>query len=162
MATDPKMLEQMQAEAAKRLGMVARTGWSQGGRKVLEATAIELTNMLKIKLSQPGSGRVYKSRGGKAQHRASAPGEPPAPDLGEYRNSFRWKAGTDAKGAFAEIGTSQQRARALEFGTRHMKPRPHFRPVMAEAGGVIRKNVGTIGERQRTAAAKLRKDSGRG
>ena len=67
---------------------------------------------IKEKLSQPGTGRVYKSRGitsrlagpgttkrSKQLHQASAPGEPPAPDIGELRRSI----GSDVLGDVREV-----------------------------------------------------------
>ena len=85
---------------------------------VLDASVI-IVRHLKILLKQPGSGRFYKSRRTrKAMHRASAPGEPPASDLGQYVNS--WDIGMIADGINITAGIWSElwtrRGRRLEYG----------------------------------------------
>lgn len=76
--------------------------------------------------TSPRSGRDYIRRG--VLHRASAPGEPPAPDTGHLRRSLRTEydrellAGTVIAGAVY--------AQALEFGTPRIEPRPFMRPAL--------------------------------
>lgn len=105
--------------------------------------AQELRSIIVETLSQPGSGRIYnKTRTTQARddkgrfvkgskttskvaHQASAPGEPPAVDTGQYRQS--WQVRKRAQAEYA-VGTNQERAPALEFGSRTIAPRPHARP----------------------------------
>lgn len=62
-------------------------------------------------------------------HRASAPGDSPAPDTGEMKRS-----------AFVErvnqlamrVGVAAAQSVALEFGTKRVLPRPYMRPALAK------------------------------
>jgi len=73
------------------------------------------------------SGNVYTRRG--VTHRASAPGEPPAADLGNLHNSITIRENI-AK-IEAVVNASAKYARALEYGTQKMEPRPFMRPALA-------------------------------
>lgn len=115
---------------------------------------------LSQKLSQPGSGRLYKVRKGKGYigkkvalqgpvmsgrralgkvgsrlnatkfHQASAPGEPPAPELNELKRSIY----VQKEGIFRRIvGVAKAYAAWLEFGTPRMAPRPYLRNTMEES-----------------------------
>lgn len=81
----------------------------------------------------PKSGRWYARR--TVRHRASAPGEAPAKDLGFLAKSVTHQV-TQAEGAFyLDIGPSLQSGRSeiaamLEFGTSKMAPRPSWRPAL--------------------------------
>lgn len=109
---------------AKLTGLFARlrsqTTW-------LRPAAVVLMGEIRTMLSQRGTGRWYKSRGVRSRlrrkgtkrrvtqmHQASAPGEPPAPDIGELRRSI----GIDEDGATLRVGTPLRYAPALEFGTK--------------------------------------------
>jgi|GEM_PF-6581272 len=83
-------------------------------------------------LSQPGRGRIYR-RGGRV-HQASAPGDPPAEDLGTYRRSFR-KYPLQVRGdeVSGEAGTDDPRAVWFELGTSQMLPRPHIEEAQRAA-----------------------------
>jgi hypothetical protein len=80
-------------------------------------------------LSRPGRGRKY------GRHTASAPGDPPAPDTGQLRNSVdsdttvRRDANGDLVGRIVE---NSDKALALELGTERMAARPHFRRLVSE------------------------------
>lgn len=79
-------------------------------------------------LSRAGSGRVYPSATGSGTHRASAPGEPPAPDTGSYRAS--WDAAkTRPDGLAWIVFTRDKRGPWLEYGTTKIAPRPHALPA---------------------------------
>jgi len=84
--------------------------------------------MKAVILSQPGEGRVY------GKHRASAPGQPPAPDTGELRNktnadpSLR-RVGGDLIG---RIVANSRKASALENGTERMAARPFLSRLVKE------------------------------
>lgn len=88
--------------------------------------ASDLQAQLKRTLSKAGTGRVYFR--GKVKHRASAPGHPPAVDLGILRNSIHYVIeirGTSVAGA--KVGTPLKKGRHLEYGTKRMAPRPWLR-----------------------------------
>lgn len=95
----------------------------------LEDIGITLHGIVVQKLSQPGSGEMYMSSRGGAQHQASAPGEPPAVDTGVYRGSWQWEMVDDNA---IDIFTSDDRGPALEYGTSSIEPRPHLRPSVEE------------------------------
>jgi hypothetical protein len=104
------------------------------------ATNIALQGRIKIKLSQPGTGKLR--RDGK---RASAEGEPPAVQTGDLRRSFtdsglsrvrtfpKSVRGTVSQGA--GLDKVKVYARALEYGypPNNLKPRPYLGPVVEEA-----------------------------
>jgi hypothetical protein len=111
----------------------------------LEAIGRLLVNKMRQKLNHAGTGHIYPSRNAsKAWHVASAPGEPPAPDRGEYRDS--WTAETEK----TEYGTYSLRlmsslwekfGRRLELGGWgggvYIAPRPHVRPVWEQSAPEI-------------------------
>lgn len=79
------------------------------------------------RLSEPGRGRLYKR--GNITHRASAPGQGPAVDTGRLRQSI---AVVKVGDQHYRIGTNVRYAPLLEFGTRHIAPRPFMRPAAEE------------------------------
>ncbi|HPE48701.1 MAG TPA: hypothetical protein PLR76_09895 [Hyphomonas sp.] len=72
-------------------------------------------------LSQPGSGRLYR-KGKGTVHRASAPGEPPAPNTGRLRQAAA--TGAEVIGTTGIVSVNTEYAAALEYGTERMAPRP--------------------------------------
>lgn len=107
---------------------------------LLQAAGVELVGQIKQELSQPGTGRIY--RRGAITHQASAPGEPPAPDTGQLRNSIQMAVlESDDGTAVLRVGTGLEYAAALEFGTTSagrghttvILPRPFMRPALAKA-----------------------------
>ncbi len=100
----------------------------------LQAAAVQV-------LSQPGHGRTYKR--GTVVHRASAPGEPPAPDTGTARRSVGWVTA----GAFRwRFGAGSIVLLWLERGTRFILPRPwiwqSIRRALPRMRAVIRRRLG--------------------
>jgi hypothetical protein len=73
-------------------------------------------------LNRPGSGRVY------GKHQASAPGEPPAPDLGHLRANTNADPTLRQEGdeTIGKIDANAAYAEALEKGTERMAARPYF------------------------------------
>lgn len=63
--------------------------------------------------------------------RASAPGEPPAPDTANLRNSIQYEPSDTEP---FRVGTNAEYADDQEFGTATILPRPHGRPakIMSE------------------------------
>jgi len=124
-----------------------------------------VVNQAKANLSHPGTGRVYRRlrntqrvnrlRGqallggvGRGEsmvlesdyitHQASAPGEPPAVDLGALRASVVAQLGRDELGLFVQAGTPLAYGGWLELGTRHIEPRPWLRPAVTTVGVQLR------------------------
>lgn len=87
-------------------------------------------------LSQPGSGETYQRNS--VTHRASAPGESPAPDTGFLRNSVESSVVPTLHGARGEIHVTADYALPLETGTERMAPRPFLSLVPALHGDDIR------------------------
>ena len=113
----------------------------QGDRlgKAVMAGGFVLESAVKISMSAAShTGLVY---GG---HRASAPGETPAVDMGVLVNSINTQlVSSSDTSAFAEVGTGVEYAEWLEFGTSKMKARPFMRPAydnnLEKIKAVIRK-----------------------
>ena len=116
----------------------------------LERRAINGESAAKRLLSQHGSGRIYRKSHPRRIHQASAPGEPPAPDLALLRAAMSHAVGHDEEGIYAEWGVavglegSAEREGGttigniglyLELGTRHIAPRPFLRPSIPAAAG---------------------------
>jgi len=86
------------------------------------------------------SGRLYKIKGKRSKardHRASAPGQPPAVDTGRLWSSI----GVDVRndGLAADIGPTVFYGKYLELGTKKMAPRPFMEPAMeANEGPFLR------------------------
>lgn len=99
--------------------------------KDLERRGLQVEARAKILMSTPGTGRTYRRRG--ITHRASSPGEPPAPDTGQARASITHAMGQDGEGLFVDVGSNLKTVKFLEFGTQHMAARPALRPAL-EAG----------------------------
>lgn len=91
--------------------------------KLVAKTALGIETKIKTEMAAAKSGREY---GG---HVASAPGEAPAIDTGELINSIQ----TDINGLSATVGTNQEKAAHLEFGTAHIAARPFMEPAFEEA-----------------------------
>lgn len=74
------------------------------------------------------SGRIYQKYGPRRSHRASAPGEAPATDTGRLVSSIQ----ADMVEAEREVQVSAgtEYAKPLEYGTRHMAPRPFLLPAL--------------------------------
>jgi hypothetical protein len=100
----------------------------------LTKRAIRVETAVKRSLHEPGKGRVYVKSNPRRVHRASAPGAPPATDLGLLAASIKHAIGKDTVGIFAQIGTGLKKGRWLELGTRNMRPRPYLRRALKAAG----------------------------
>jgi len=146
-------------------------------RDVLSRVGAHLEGKLKERLSRTGRGRVYirsgVSKRGRARygtHRASAPGEPPAPDTGRLRASITFTVdkairkrysyqggsgetylpdpGTGLFGTlWGYVGTNVNYGYYLERGTRRILPRPWFYvTIAAEQGRVTRLIMSSLQE----------------
>lgn len=83
---------------------------------------------VKVILSQPGEGRAY------GRHRASAPGQPPAPDTGELRNKTNAdpQLRRDGDDLVGRIVANSKKAAALENGTERMAARPFLSRLLKD------------------------------
>lgn len=98
-----------------------------------------LLDRIRARLNRRGSGRLYPSKWGKGRkHQASRPGEPPAPDLGLYRDSWEASIQITTDGIVASVVSRlwNVMGRRLELGGAgggvYIAPRPHVRPVLAQ------------------------------
>lgn len=98
----------------------------------LERRAIRVESAAKRLVRQHGTGRIYHLTNPTRTHQASAPGQPPATDLGRLGASITHELGADNEGLVARVGTNVEYALFLEVGTRHMAPRPFLRPALVE------------------------------
>lgn len=94
---------------------------------VLRGTEQVLATAVKSIHNAPKTGHIYKRRG--VVHQASAPGEAPATDTGRLAQSGRTEY--DRKKILGRVIFSTNYARALEYGTQKIEPRPYARPALA-------------------------------
>lgn len=87
----------------------------------------------------PKTGRTYTR--GKTTHQASAPGEPPAWDLGNLAGDSEVRKMSDAD---YEVVFSAKYAPALEFGyaPRNLAARPFLRPAVEREHDTFETNMG--------------------
>lgn len=124
--------------SSKGMGEEAQKLLRPALREFVQGAAGSLSSMIRTKVGGRGRGRTY-TRSGRT-HQASAPGEPPARDVGStassefgsYADSWDWD--TNEKPTFIEgrIGSSMWKnlGRLLEYGTSKMRPRPHVKPAV--------------------------------
>lgn len=100
----------------------------QKARQLVQVTAFEIQADAMESMTGGRSGRLYGA------HRASAPGEPPAIDTGLLANTIGVMSGLgDTQGMSAIVFVNADYGMHLEFGTRHMAPRPFLRPAFDRA-----------------------------
>jgi hypothetical protein len=79
------------------------------------------------------AGRIYH-RGGGRVHQASAPGQPPAIDTGEFYANIATRGSGSGFGRVVAVGTwgpnDPAKVLSLEFGSKNMEPRPVWRPAL--------------------------------
>lgn len=90
----------------------------------VRAASQEGETLTKGLLSQPGQGKIYDR--GTYSHRASAPGDAPAPDTGRLRNSTSHDVVATATGAIGTVSVNTEYAAGLELGTEKIQPRPYL------------------------------------
>lgn len=87
----------------------------------------------------------YYTNNKKKAHHPSLPGNPPAPDTGNLRNSIRYEMHDENKKIYGIVGSTQKDpdyAVYTEYGTTKMAPRPWLRPAMEKNNDWIRKSIG--------------------
>ena len=88
-------------------------------------------------LNDPKSGRVYRRRG--VDHQASAPGEAPASDTGRLVQSSTTEH--DVANLTSTVFFRTAYARALEYGTARIAPRPYARVSLEEKREAIEQDI---------------------
>jgi hypothetical protein len=94
--------------------------------RMLEA-AILVRNQTVDTLSGQRTGRTYRVPGTKKLYTASAPGEPPAVQLGDLRKSVKFGVEKEGESVVGYVGTDLIKGPMLEFGTKRMAARPWLR-----------------------------------
>jgi HK97 gp10 family phage protein len=115
------------AELQRNLNRLAGAERRRAQRDGLEAGISVLEIHTKLMLEHPGSGELYTR--GNVTHRASAPGEPPAKDIGNLIGSVQVDEVTPTQ---AILGVHAEYGEHLEFGTYKMEARPFLRPALDE------------------------------
>jgi len=121
-----------------------------GARKIVLDTSKKVHTHILASMLQPKHGRVYRRRG--RYHRASAPGEAPARDWGNYYKSIRnkWASGTSGTqwaGNYTRLVYTKGVPGKpdlpiwLERGTSRMKKRPHFKPAAKKYRSKFQKDM---------------------
>jgi hypothetical protein len=120
------------ASASEKLRQIADDRAAQ----VAAAATQQLAAIIKLELSKPGRGRLY--RRGRKWHRASAPGEPPAVDTDRLRGGAKAEMIAPTVG---RVGGFPRYGRWLEYGTARVAPRPWIRPSVAKLRQLIGNGV---------------------
>lgn len=95
--------------------------------KLVVAAAQETRNVAVNSIQRGAkSGKTYKKYNPRRTHTASAAGQAPASDTGRLASSINLDEKTSMN---IEVGTDLQYAAPLEFGTKHMSPRPFLSPA---------------------------------
>lgn len=90
------------------------------------------------------SSKTYYTNNKTTPHHPSLPGNPPAPDTGNLRESIRYEIHGEGKEIYGVVGSTQKDpdyAVYTEYGTSKMKPRPWLRPAMNKNNEWIRKSI---------------------
>lgn len=88
--------------------------------------------------------RVYYRNNKTIGHNPSLPGNAPAPDTGNLRNSIRYEVHNEGKTIYGIVGTTQKDppyGEYLEYGTSKMAPRPWLRPAMIKNEDWVRRSI---------------------
>lgn len=105
----------------------ARAEYERRAKKAINLGVMLFEREVKKELQKPGTGRLYKRRRrrGRGQfHRASAPGHPPASDMGRLRASITRLVERELLAWVGQVGTDVKYGAHLEFGTSRMAARP--------------------------------------
>lgn len=88
--------------------------------------------------------KTYYTNNKTKAHHPSLPGNPPAPDTGNLRESIRYEVHGEGREIYGIIGSTQKDpdyAVYTEYGTSKMQPRPWLRPAMNKNNEWIRKSI---------------------
>lgn len=127
---------------------VAAAARRAAGQAIVRGTESVRNEAVRLVMSPPKTGVIYKRRG--VEHQASAPGEAPANDTGRLVNSIR--TDYDLPQLVGRVVASTEYAAYLEYGTENMEPRPYMRPALANRrAAVVRDVEDSIAEAVRAA-----------
>lgn len=117
-------LDSLESRTVKVREMIA-----QELRKGMQASVLKIEAEAKRSIATgKKTGAIYKRR--TVTHQASAAGEAPANDTGRLLNSIRGALEPYVSGALsAKVTVGASYGKLLEFGTRHMQPRPFLLPA---------------------------------
>jgi len=102
----------------------------------IQTAALRAEAILKADLlSRPGTGELY------GRHRASAPGEPPAPDTGRLRAATQAdeQVRRDGEDFVGRVVANTEYAAALETGTERMAARPFLSRLKSDHADDLQK-----------------------
>jgi len=103
--------------------------------KCLTKTGLALVAFMKATVTGKGG---FVGSGTRKNHTPSSPGNPPAVDTGHYRRSIQMDATSASRPRpFVLVGSNVKYGPYLEFGTRHMQARPHWRPTLKKQGNKL-------------------------
>jgi hypothetical protein len=100
----------------------------------------EVRNTTLETLTGERTGRMYTIPGTNKEYQASAPGEPPAIQLGDLFKSVKGGVDKENDKVIGYVGTDLDHGRVLEFGRRdgHMAPRPWLRISFEKAEAKVK------------------------
>ena len=97
---------------------------------IVRKTAHDLKADAQNSMEGPKHGRIYRSSKTGKPHRASAPGEAPAVDIGNLKNSIFVEIESPTT---AIVAVGAKYGITLEYGSRKIAPRPYMRPAAEKA-----------------------------
>ena len=109
----------------------------EAAERAVTATGLELRgNVVKRIQRGPKTGRIYTR--GSVTHKASRAGEAPASDTGRLAGSVTFE---QVGPITVTVGSALAYAAYLEYGTRHIAPRPAWRPAVDDIEPKFRKRL---------------------
>jgi HK97 gp10 family phage protein len=90
------------------------------------------------------SGRWYNVPGTRKKYQASSESEMPASATGILRKTVKWGVEGEGTTLTGFVGTEQKYGPMLEFGTKHMRPRPWLRRTFEDMEGKIKESFTRI------------------
>ncbi len=115
----------------KALSLLSRRMGDQT-EQVTEESAQTILDIAKESMTGPKSGKLY------GDHQASAPGEAPAIDTRDLYNSGKLQSQNTRTRYTYFVVFDSEHAKHMEFGTRHIEPRPYLAPAYALANARIK------------------------
>ena len=88
--------------------------------------------------------KSYYSNNKTKAHHPSLPGNPPAVDTGNLRESIRYEVHNETKEVYGIVGSTQKDedyAIYMEYGTSKIAPRPWLKPAMEKNNDWIRSSI---------------------
>lgn len=88
--------------------------------------------------------KTYYTNNKTKAHHPSMPGNPPAVDTGNLKNTIRYDVYKNEKEVYGVVGTTQKDpdyGNYLEFGTSKMAPRPWLKPAMQKNNDFIHYSI---------------------